>query len=437
MTYKETCEYLYKQMPMFERQGASGYKEGLDNTLALDEHFGHPHQNYRCIHVAGTNGKGSCAHTIAAILQQCGYTVGLYTSPHLVDFSERIRINGQPISEDYVVNFVENEKEFFEPLHPSFFEVVTAMAFKYFSDQDIDLAVIEVGLGGRLDCTNIITPILSVITNISLDHTQLLGNSLEQIAMEKAGIIKKGVPAIIGEATPETRQIFEAVAEEKKAPITFAEDEPQVLSANMTHNGYRYKTVHYGLIQGELMGQYQEKNTNTVLTAVRKLEELGYMYRFSDDDDSEARGKEVAEGFKTVCETTGLKGRWQIISKNPTVVCDTGHNVAGWQYLHNQLQQVACNKMRIVFGIVEDKDMEGILDLLPKNAIYYFTKAANKRAVSENVLKIMAEKYGLHGESYPSVAAAWEAARIASASDDFLFIGGSSYVVADFLKNCI
>ena len=237
MNYKETCEYLYGQMPMFEKQGASGYKEGLVNTLKLDDHFNHPHQNYRTIHVAGTNGKGSCAHTLAAILQMCGYKVGLYTSPHLVDFSERIRINGQPIDEDYVVDFVEKEKGFFEPLSPSFFEVVTAMAFKYFADKKVDFAVIEVGMGGRLDCTNIIFPVLSVITNIGLDHTQFLGNSLEQIAMEKAGIIKQGVPVVIGETTPETKMVFEAVAAEAKAPITFAEEDKEVTACDATEKG--------------------------------------------------------------------------------------------------------------------------------------------------------------------------------------------------------
>jgi dihydrofolate synthase/folylpolyglutamate synthase len=437
MTYKETCNYLFNQTPMFERQGISGYKEGLDNTLKLDEHFGHPHQYFKSIHIAGTNGKGSCAHTIAAILQQCGYKVGLYTSPHLVDFSERIRINGHPIPEDYVVNFVEQEKSFFEPLHPSFFEVTTALAFKYFKEMDIDIAVVEVGLGGRLDCTNIITPILSVITNISMDHTQLLGNSLEQIAMEKAGIIKPGVPVVIGETTPETRMVFEAVAQETGSPITFAEDEPEVKSTNLSQYCIRYNTKHYGLITGELMGLCQEKNTNTILTAVRVLEELGYLFRYSDDDQSEHKGVEIAKGFNTVCEITGLKGRWQTISESPKVVCDTGHNVGGWTYLSRQLDTVQCRRRHIIFGLVEDKDMDGILDLLPKDADYYFTKADTKRAVSENVLKIIAEQRGLHGESFPSVAEAWQSARKSCASDDFVFIGGSSYVVADFLKNCI
>ena len=435
MTYSETCKYLYSQVPMFENLGMAGYKEGLDNSLKLDEHYGHPHRNYLTIHVAGTNGKGSCAHTLAAILQKCGYTVGLYTSPHLVDFDERIRINGQPIDHEYVADFVQEGRSFFEPLTPSFFEVTTAMALKYFNDKRVDIAVIEVGLGGRLDCTNIITPILSVITNISYDHMQQLGNSLEQIAMEKAGIIKKGVPVVIGETTPETKGIFEAVARETKAPIVFAEDNPEVTSAQLIDNGMQYQTAHYGTIQGELMGLYQEKNANTILTAIRQLEEMGYMYRFGDTSKSEVKGKEIAEGFMTVCETTGLKGRWQVLSKEPLVICDTGHNVGGWEYLSQQIAQVKCKKKHIVFGMVEDKDMEGVMALLPKDATYYFAKADNKRAVSETVLKFIGEQQGLTGEGYPTVAEAYHAAKKAAETDDFVFIGGSTYVVADLLKN--
>ena len=437
MTYKDTCEYLYSQMPMFERQGASGYKEGLKNSLLLDEHFKHPHQQYRTIHVAGTNGKGSCAHTLAAILQMCGYKVGLYTSPHLVDFSERIRINGQPISEEYVIDFVEKEKFFFEPLSPSFFEVITAMAFKYFADMEVDIAVIEVGMGGRLDCTNIITPILSVITNIGLDHTQFLGTSLEQIAMEKAGIIKKGVPVVIGETTPETRMIFEAMAAEAGAPAVFAEDMKEVLSCKLTEKGMLYHTQHYGEITGELMGNYQKKNANTILCAVRQLEELGYMFPVSCISGNPSQNKEVSEGFKYVCDLTGLKGRWQIVNTAPMTVCDTGHNVPGWTYLSEQLKAVTCDHMHIVFGMVDDKDIAGVMALLPKEATYYFTKANNKRAVSENVLKIYAQELGLKGYSFPDVASAYEAAKETATEKDFVFIGGSSYVVADFLKNCI
>ena len=435
MTYKETCNYLFTQTPMFEKQGVSGYKEGLENTLALDEYLGHPHRSFRSIHIAGTNGKGSCAHTLAAVLQQCGYKVGLYTSPHLVDFRERIRINGQPIPENYVIDFVENKKEFFEPLEPTFFELTTAMAFTYFKDMQIDIAVIEVGLGGRLDCTNIITPILSVITNISLDHTQLLGSSLEQIAMEKAGIIKQGVPVVIGEALPETRPIFEAIAEENDAPIIFAEDQPEVLHAELQYSEMIYDTRSYGKITGELCGQYQKKNTNTILWAIRKLEDLGYLYRFTDDSKSPAKGHEIKIGFKNVCESTGLKGRWQVIRNSPTVVCDTGHNTAGWDYLSKQLNEVKCDKMYIVFGVVEDKDVDGIMALLPKHAEYFFTKANNKRAVSEHVLLMMGQQIGLTGDTYSSVAEAYAAAISKARTNDFVFIGGSSYVVADFLKN--
>lgn len=437
MTYQETCEYLYSQLPMFEKQGAGGYKEGLDNSHALDEHFGHPHKKYLTIHVAGTNGKGSCAHTLSAILQMCGYKVGLYTSPHLVDFSERIRVNGQPINEDYVVDFVENEKSFFEPLKPSFFELTTAMAFKYFAEMNVDIAVIEVGLGGRLDCTNIISPILSVITNIGLDHTQFLGTSLEQIAMEKAGIIKKDTPVVIGETTPETRMVFEAIAGEHNAPITFAEDHQQIISASATNKGIEYSTKSFGIVHGELSGLYQEKNANTILNAIQQLEDLGYMHPVKCQANTPCQNREVLKGFSHVCSLTGLQGRWQKISDAPLTICDTGHNVPGWIYLSQQLKSVKCDKMHIVFGMVDDKDIQGVMDLLPQNATYYFTKANNKRAVSENVLKLYAQGKGLQGESYPDVKSAYDAAKGAAQINDFVFVGGSSYVVAELLKNCI
>jgi dihydrofolate synthase/folylpolyglutamate synthase len=437
MTYQETCEFLYSQMPMFERQGASGYKEGLENSHTLDQHFGHPHRQFHSIHVAGTNGKGSCAHTLAAILQSCGFRVGLYTSPHLVDFSERIRINGRPISEEYVIDFVENEKQFFGPLNPSFFEVVTAMAFKYFADRKVDIAVIEVGMGGRLDCTNIITPILSVITNIGMDHTQFLGNSLELIAIEKAGIIKQGVPVVIGETVPETRPVFEAMASSLKAPITFAEDQQEIISVGYSNKRMEYHTNNFGILHGELTGIYQEKNTNTVLCAVKMLEKLGFMHGVSCSPGVECQNREVKEGFRSVCQLTGLMGRWQIIKEAPIIICDTGHNVAGWQYLSRQINDVPCRRKHIVFGMVEDKDVEGVLALLPKDATYYFTKSDNKRALSENVLKLYAQSHGLEGECYPNVEEAYNTARKNAQNGDFVFIGGSSYVVADFLKNCI
>lgn len=438
MTYQETCEYLFNATPMFERQGASGYKEGLDNSLALDEHFDHPHQKFQTIHVAGTNGKGSCSHTLSAILQRCGYKVGLYTSPHLVDFCERIRVNGQTISEDYVVNFVEQEKSFIESLQPSFFEVTTAMAFKYFADKDVDIAVIEVGLGGRLDCTNIITPILSVITNIGMDHMQFLGSSLEQIAFEKAGIIKPNVPVVIGESTPETRTVFDAIATEAHAPITYADDRLEVLESKAMplDNGFTYCTEHYGILEGELAGYYQAKNANTVLCAVRQLEKLGFMHPVNCDPEKECQNKEVREGFKKVCELTGLQGRWQTVKERPRTVCDTGHNLPGWQYLSEQLNAVKCHKMHILFGMVDDKDVDGVLELLPRDATYYFTKAESHRAIPENKLQAIARSHGIDGQTYPTVGKAYAAAMENASVDDMVFIGGSSYVVGDFLRTC-
>ncbi len=435
MTYKETCQYLYNQMPMFERQGGSGYKEGLTNTLLLDEHLGHPHQAYPTIHVAGTNGKGSCSHTIAAILQQCGYKVGLYTSPHLVDFRERIRINGEPISEYYVTRFVERERAFFEPLHPSFFEVTTALAFQYFKDQQVDIAVIEVGLGGRLDCTNIITPVLSIITNISFDHTQYLGDTLAKIAAEKAGIIKRGVPVLIGEANEETRPVFEAKAREMEAPITFAEDRQEILTATPQANGtMMYTTKHNGILFGELGGAYQAKNMNTILIAAYLLAIEGFLCYCEKKNNQEKCRLEIQQAISSVTKLTGLQGRWQILQQQPTVICDTGHNVGGWQYLSQQLKQLTCRQLHIVFGMVEDKDIDGVLELLPKNAIYYFTQADNKRAINASSLQLKATKYGLTGKTYPTVHEAFTECMRHALRDDAVFVGGSSYVVGDLLK---
>ena len=438
MNYAETCEYLFNQMPMFERQGTSGYKEGLANTLALDEHFSHPHQSYVTIHVGGTNGKGSVSHTIASILQESGYCVGLYTSPHLVDFRERIRVNGIPISKNYVVDFVEEERRFFEPLHPSFFEVTTAMAFKYFKDRNVDIAIIEVGLGGRLDCTNIITPLVSVITNISYDHTQFLGNTLAEIAGEKAGIIKKGIPVIIGESNEETRPIFEAKAREMNAPIVFAEDKPEIASAEPTSDGgMLYHTPCFGDITGDLGGIYQQKNLNTVFFALNAIARKGFLCECKDEVNKEKCLTELLQGIAHVKDNTGLMGRWQVIQNAPKVVCDTGDNVGGWQYISAQLSSVNCQSMHIIFGMVDDKDINGVLDLLPKNAQYYFTKANNHRALSETVLSDLASKHGLVGKTYPSVYEAYNAALSSASHSDFIFVGCSSYVVGDFLKNCL
>ena len=425
-------------MPMFERQGASGYKEGLSNTLALDNHFGHPHKSFATIHVGGTNGKGSVSHTLASVLQACGYRVGLYTSPHLVDFRERIRVNGEPVSEDYVMRFVEQERSFFEPLHPSFFEVTTAMAFKYFRDEHVDIAVVEVGLGGRLDCTNIIQPLVSVITNISFDHTQFLGDTLAKIAAEKAGIIKKGTPVVIGENDDETRPVFEAKAAEMHAPILFAEDQPEGSTATMLpEGGMHYETRHFGVLDGDLGGIYQQKNMNTVLQTLRVLYGDGSRCVVGTTQENRPLCGSLQRGVGHVAANTGLTGRWQQVNASPRVICDTGHNVGGWQYLSRQLAMVECDQMHIVFGMVDDKDINTVLDMLPKSAKYYFTKAETKRALNEAVVLAKAQQHGLAGEAYPTVYEAYKAARHAASERDFIFVGGSSYVVGDFLKKCI
>lgn len=439
MTYKETCEYLFNQTANFESQGKSGYKPGLETMTALDEHFGSPHANFRTIHVAGTNGKGSVSHTLASMLQVCGYKVGLYTSPHLLDFSERIRVNGVPINEDYVVNFVEHDKEFFEQRKATFFEIATMMAFQYFSDSHVDIAVVEVGLGGRLDSTNIVHPVLSIITNISLDHTQLLGNSLEQIAMEKGGIIKAHTPVIIGEALPETRPVFEALAAESSAPVIFAEDVPEVLSAEPVDTescGFHYVTASFGEFNGELGGIYQAKNTETILAAVRELIRQGFLCQGESDENKKVFNSQLGYAFSEVSKLTGLKGRWQQVGVAPRIVCDTAHNVGGWKYLHQQLAAVHCERMHIVFGMVDDKDVYGVMSLLPTQAIYYFTKASTKRALSEQSVQVLGSQLGLNGNCYCSVREAFMAAKNAASENDFIFVGGSSYVVADFLKTC-
>ena len=328
MTYKETIEYLYNQLPVYQKIGSGAYKEGLDNSLLLDEYFSHPHRKYKTIHVGGTNGKGSTSHLLAAILQEAGYKVGLYTSPHLVDFRERIRVNGEKISEEYVVDFVDKHRSEFEPVYPSFFELTMMMAFLYFADMEVDVAIIEVGLGGRLDSTNIITPDLSVITNISFDHMQFLGDTLEKIAIEKAGIIKAGVPVVIGEAEGEVRTIFEDAAERVGAPITFAEDEDLIVSSLKTASGWLFDTKYFLHLKGELSGYAQVKNAATVLCSIRELQKIGYV----------VPSKAIYSGFAYVTKLTGLMGRWQIIQEmKPKIVCDTGHNVAGMKYIVEQL----------------------------------------------------------------------------------------------------
>lgn len=424
MNYQETIEYLFNSTPVFEKVGAKAYKPGLQTTETLDKHFGHPHRQFKSIHVAGTNGKGSCSHTLAAILQSEGYKVGLFTSPHLVDFRERIRVNGECISEQYIIDFVEKERRFFEPLHPSFFELTTALAFKYFAEQKVDIAIIEVGLGGRLDCTNIITPILSIITNISKDHTQFLGNTLADIAGEKAGIIKPGVPVIIGEDLPETRSVFQQKAQKENSPIIFAQDENQqeVQKAEHINGKMEYTTRTWGKLTGELCGDYQAKNMNTILNAIKYLTLV------------KNKGTSIKYGISHVTELTGLMGRWQKIQDKPLVICDTGHNVGGWQYLAPQIKAQACRQHRIVFGMVDDKDVTTVMKMLPKDAIYYWTQATTKRAIKVEKIAELGTSLGLNGNVYPSVNKAFKAAQADAAEDDFIFVGGSSYIVADFLS---
>lgn len=424
MTYQETINYLFTSAPLFQNVGGDAYKEGLYNTYQLDEHFGHPHQRYKTIHVAGTNGKGSCSHTLASILQASGLKVGLFTSPHLVDFRERIRVNGQMVSEEYVIDFVEQHRSFFEPLHPSFFELTTAMAFKYFAEQNVDVAVIEVGLGGRLDCTNIISPEVCVITNISFDHVAFLGNTLAKIAGEKAGIIKRNTPVVIGETVKETRPVFEAKATEMNAPIYFAEKEKEILKHRFNaKGGITYQTAKYGKVIGELGGYCQQKNASTILCAISRLKER--RFRISDEN--------IREGFSHVCEMTGLMGRWQTLNAAPKVVCDTGHNVGGFRWITKQLNKVHA-PMRIVFGMVNDKDISGVLSMMPKHATYYFCQASVKRALPHEDIQQKAKAYGLEGNSYPTVAQAYKAALADAQAEDFIYVGGSSFVVADLLS---
>ncbi len=426
MNYKECIEYLYNCAPLFQNIGKDAYKEGLDNTMALDKHFNHPHRKFKSIHIAGTNGKGSCSHTIASILQSAGYKVGLYTSPHLVDFRERIRINGEMIPEESVIEFVTKEKEFFEPLHPSFFELTTALAFKHFADNNIDIAVVETGLGGRLDCTNIITPELCVITNISFDHTQFLGDTIEKIAKEKAGIIKSGVPVVIGESVPESKEVFNKKAEEEQSPIIFADESDEITGFEITKmNGIRYTSKTLGVFHGELGGEYQIKNTATIISAISELKKTGISICTEN----------IIDGFKNVSKSTGLMGRWQTINNKPLTICDTGHNIAGISYIVNQLKNYSDKLcLRIVFGMVNDKDINGVLQIMPKDAEYYFCQAQVKRAKNSEELKACAEKYGLNGKTFVTVGEAYEKAIEESDENDMVFVGGSSFVVADLLS---
>lgn len=424
MNYEETLDYLYRQLPVFQQIGSAAYKPGLQNSEALDEYFGHPHRKFHTLHIAGTNGKGSVSHLLASILQLNGYKTGLYTSPHLVDFRERIRIDGRMISREEVIAFAQKHVPPTLHIHPSFFELTMMMTFDYFARQEVEVAVIEVGLGGRLDSTNIITPDLSVITNISYDHVQMLGNTLPQIAREKAGIIKSGIPVVIGEAQGDVKQVFIDKAREVNAPIFFAEECVRFDSARQSDRGWEFDSPEFPHLVGELGGLCQEKNAATVLTAVARLRELGY--HISDSS--------VYEAFAHVTRLTGLMGRWQQLQSSPRLICDTGHNTGGMQYIARQLQDEHYGTLRIVIGMVNDKDISGVLSMLPKEAVYYFTRASVPRALPQDKLVELAAKAGLKGTSYPTVEQAVKTAQKESRPEDLIFVGGSTFIVADLLQ---
>lgn len=423
--WERTTEYLFNQRPAFEREGASGYKPGLDTSIALDKMYNEPHRNYRIIHIAGTNGKGSTAHLLASCLQHCGYRVGLFTSPHFIDFRERIRVNGRKISRKFVMEWVAAYKQ--KPLkgfEPSFFELTSTLAFDYFAWRNVNVAVIETGLGGRLDSTNIVTPDLSVITNIGLEHQQFLGNTIEEIASEKAGIIKHGQPVVVGKAEGNVRRVIENQAKRMYSEARFAQDKPEVLDAKYVDGMLRLKTENYGTIDCELTGDFQIENANTVLTALDILKRL--KYRIKEDA--------VRKGFATVVETTGLMGRWMTLGTAPLTICDSAHNVASITQAMKQLKKETYDKLYMVMGFMADKDIDGILNLLPQKATYYFTQAHTSRALPVNKLKEIAAQHGLKGTTFDHVAEALDAARQAALPRDVIYIGGSMYVLAELLK---
>ena len=406
MNYQETVNWMFNQLPLYQLQGAIAYKEDLTNTILLSKYLGNPENNLKFIHVAGTNGKGSTSHLLASVLQEAGYKVGLYTSPHLKDFRERIKINGIEISEDFVVEFIAKHKNFFENNDLSFFEMTVGLAFDYFKNEKIDIAIIEVGMGGRLDSTNIITPLLSVITNIGKDHTQFLGTTFKSIATEKAGIIKQHIPVIIGEYTSETKPVFLAKANETKSEIYFASD---LISDDFP---------------SDLIGAYQISNKKTALQALRVL---------NSQKVFEVSEEIIKTGFLNVVKNTGLQGRWQQLNSVPKVICDTAHNKHGLEIVLNQLQKEAFDTLHFVFGVVNDKDLDEILPLFPKKAIYYFCKPNIPRGLDAALLSQKALGFGLHGKVFNSVSEAYQNALRSATESDFIYIGGSTFVVGEIL----
>jgi dihydrofolate synthase / folylpolyglutamate synthase len=406
MNYQETIHWMFNQLPMYQLQGASAYKKDLGNTQLLVNYLGNPQKKIKCIHVAGTNGKGSTSHLLASVLQEAGYKVGLYTSPHLKDFRERIRINGAEISEKFVCEFIEKNKTFFEENDMSFFEMTVGLAFDYFKKEQVDIAIIEVGLGGRLDATNIITPLISVITNIGMDHVQFLGDTLQKIAFEKAGIIKPNIPVVIGEYIPETLPVFLAKAKECESKIYFASD---------------LIKEHYPSM---LLGDYQVHNIKTVMQTIGVLQ---------SQKEFVVSEQNLREGLMQVLKNTGLQGRWQQLAEQPLVICDTAHNKHGLEIVLKQIQKQKFEQLHFVFGVVNDKDLESILDLFPKNATYYFCKPNIPRGLDARLLQEKSQSYGLVGNAYSSVTEAYQEAKQNAKETDFVFIGGSTFVVAEIL----
>ena len=403
MNYPETLDYLFGQLPMYQRIGNAAYKANLDNTYRLSEILNHPEKQFKSVHIAGTNGKGSTSHMLASVLQEAGYKVGLYTSPHLKDFRERIKINGAMISEREVIDFVNAFKNEFEKIQLSFFEWTVGLAFHSFANQKVDIAIVETGLGGRLDSTNIVTPEVAVITNISMDHTQFLGDTLAKIAAEKAGIIKSTIPVVIGETQPKIKHVFIEKAKQMNAPIQFADE---------------YPTKEY---ESDLKGVYQQQNKKTVVATIHVLQTLGW----------NIAENHIIKGLQNVVSNTGLMGRWQVLNKQPFTVCDTGHNEAGIRLILAQINQQSFEKLHVVLGVVNDKDITNILALLPNNASYYFCQANIPRALEVSVLAEKATAVGLSGTTFPSVDAAYKAAQKNATAQDMIFIGGSTFVVAE------
>ncbi len=429
MTYQEAIEFLFTTLPMYQRQGKAAYKSNLDNTLRLDTWFRHPHRNYPTIHVAGTNGKGSVSHMLASVLQASGFKTGLYTSPHLLDFRERIKINGQPIPEDEVTGFVTGNQEVIKEVQPSFFEMTVAMAFDYFAREQVDMAVIETGLGGRLDSTNIITPVLSVITNISLDHTEFLGTQLTSIAREKGGIIKERVPLVIGRAEAPTDKVLLSIARERDVAVACANQIYEPRFNTLNRDGSMQLRIgkpgdpNTKTVSCDLTGEYQKENIITALTALEQLQKLNW--KISET--------QIQEGFASVIGSTGITGRWHTIGHNPRSICDTAHNTDGIAAVIRQIMQIPWKRLHMVWGMVSDKDLDAVLPLLPQEATYYFTRSSVPRSMDPAELTERATEHGLSGISFPNVEEAYRAAEKEAGADDMIFTGGSTFVVADLL----